>query len=156
MQLYPIQLSQDPGDQSKSISYMEKNDYVLLIENSVEDVILFEHCLEEQQFEGEIMVLSQGTEAISYLKQNPTNHPAMIMMDMFLEDMDGAELMEELNTVEGLSHIPVILTSGMDPCNLQRLSEELGASSYLVKPMGLDALHEYTREFIGLWNQYLS
>lgn len=62
--------------------------------------------------------------------------PMAIILDLGLPDMDGEEVLRQLQKNEATKNIPVHIVSGRDPDE----SERQGAVGYLVKPVSIDDL----------------
>ncbi|MDD1727266.1 MAG: response regulator, partial [Methanothrix sp.] len=66
--------------------------------------------------------------------------PQLILLDINLPDISGMDLLRRIKNDEGLHQIPVvILTMSNEDQDIQK-SYDLGASSYLVKPISNEAL----------------
>jgi CheY-like chemotaxis protein len=63
--------------------------------------------------------------------------PDAILMDVYLADKDGLELLGALKADPALTAIPVIMTSGMD---MSEECRQLGAEEFLAKPYSPDDL----------------
>ena len=100
---------------------------VLVIEDSDEDLMLFERALAHTRFQ---MVparsLAAATMALEVLR------PAAIILDLRLQGQDAWELLTRLKRDERTSTIPVIIASSMDD---RQKGLALGADAYGVKPI---------------------
>ncbi len=69
-----------------------------------------------------------------------TEVPDLVISDLLMEGMDGAELCSKIKRNPGTNHIPVvILTSSNDEESMQRCTE-CGADRYFTKPISMDLL----------------
>jgi CheY-like chemotaxis protein len=104
-------------------------------------------------------VASHGEEALEYLaggggfadrERHP--FPALMLLDLQLPRRSGHEVLEWLRAQEaGLRRLPVVvLTSSREPSDVNR-AYELGANSYLVKPVSFDALLDMLRVVERYW-----
>ncbi len=57
--------------------------------------------------------------------------PDLLLMDVFLSDADGMELLRQLKAQPDLAEVPIIMSSGMD---LTEQCLEAGANAFLLKP----------------------
>lgn len=78
----------------------------------------------------EVKTVASAKEAFEFLSFQDI--PAIILLDMNLSDMDGAEFMQKLKTVPKYQQIKVILVSGVDKITL--VSKEIGADGFIKKP----------------------
>ena len=60
--------------------------------------------------------------------------PALILMDVMMPLMSGDKKVRALKRRDQSSHIPVLLISGKEEGELQRIAGEVGADGYLTKP----------------------
>jgi CheY-like chemotaxis protein len=77
-----------------------------------------------------------GEEALRYLECHPS--PRLILVDLSLPHMSGAELMRCLNDRGDRSQMKVLLASGWD--DIASRATALGADGYIRKPYDLDDL----------------
>lgn len=68
------------------------------------------------------------------------NQPDVILLDLKLEDMDGFQLLEQLQHNPNFQHIPIIVVSGLAFEADKKRALALGARRYLVKPINLNYL----------------
>lgn len=69
--------------------------------------------------------------------------PDLIVLDIWLADMDGREVCKKLKSDPKTAHIPVIVFSANK--NIEQLSLEAGADGYLAKPFSIaDLLSKVT------------
>ncbi len=72
--------------------------------------------------------------------------PEVVLMDIFLADVDGVDLLRRLRSSPELKHVRVIMTSGMD---LEDRCKEAGADGFLLKPYSPDQLISLIQENLG-------
>jgi CheY-like chemotaxis protein len=96
-----------------------------------------------------------GDEAVAWLSKNlaePTGTvPALVLLDRHLPGRDGLDVLRWMHGEPRLRPVPVlILTAGSD---VDAISEaySFGARSYLVKPIGFEALGEVVRGLDFRW-----
>jgi CheY-like chemotaxis protein len=75
-----------------------------------------------------------GKEALAYVQANPA--PRAIVLDLGMEGMDGAEVLERVRSLEGLGATDIIILTGQREVDEQRLLA-LGATRVLRKPVAL-------------------
>jgi len=105
---------------------------VLLVEDDQTMVTLLNTLLEMEGLE--VSTLESFDNIVSdILVQNPD----VIIMDVNLEDIDGLQLLEVIRKENSLSHVKVIMSSGM---NFLEESLSRGADGFLLKPYMPDEL----------------
>lgn len=72
--------------------------------------------------------------------------PDLIVMDFFLPDVDGLNLVKRIRAAEDLDQIRVIMTSGMD---VSGQCVEAGVDAFLLKPFTPDVLLSTIQEHLG-------
>lgn len=123
---------------------------ILLVEDSEDDASFFTHALAAAQPSAQTTVARDGVEALLLLfgaenpeRGVPTICPRIIVLDLKLPRMNGLELLRLLKTNPHSRSIPVVILSSSKEKRDLVESYQLGANSYLAKPMDFD-------EFAGL------
>ena len=127
---------------------------ILLVEDNPEDVRLTKRALTRNNITNELVVLTDGVEALEYLVKashaEPGALPTVILLDLKLPRMDGLELLKEIRADERLKRLPVvILTSSKEETDIIK-SYDLGANSYIRKPVDFEQFTEAVR-CLGLY-----
>jgi len=81
--------------------------------------------------EGELLMASDGGRAMELAQ---TQQPDLILLDMMMPDMSGAELLKQLKEHPLTRAIPVIIISGLDAIEDEEQGLALGACDYIIKP----------------------
>jgi two-component system chemotaxis response regulator CheY len=75
--------------------------------------------------------------------------PALIIVDMQMDEMNGVEFVRQVRGLPKLARLPVLLCSaGMSP-NDQDQARQAGADGFLMKPVGLNMLQETVQKYAG-------
>lgn len=133
------------------------NGIILLVEDNPDDVTLTLRAFEQQHITNEIIVARDGVEALDYLfgtgnfaDRDTSVLPAVILLDLKLPKVDGLEVLRRLRADDRTKLAPVvILTSSMEEVDVVR-SYQLGANSYVRKPVDFLQFAEAVRE-LGLY-----
>src|SRR5215469_3080392 len=119
---------------------------ILLVEDDPKDVELTMTALEEYNLSNEVVVASDGEEALDYLcyrgkfSLRGGENPAVMLLDLKLPKIDGLEVLQQVRSDERLKMIPVVvLTSSHEEKDMMR-SYQLGVNAYVVKPVDF---HEF-------------
>jgi two-component system, response regulator len=118
---------------------------VLLVEDTPSDADLTIRALRKSQMANNIVHLEDGLEAIhflfgegSYSNRDIENKPKVILLDLKMPKMNGMEVLAKLKSSDRTKDIPVvILTSSKEDPDVKKCYD-LGANSYIVKPVGFD------------------
>jgi CheY-like chemotaxis protein len=131
---------------------------ILHVEDDPNDAILFQHACVKAGVEFNLQSVNDGDEAMAYLrgtapfsdrKRHPV--PQMILLDLKMPSVNGFDLLTWLRNDAQFRNLPVIvLTSSNHDRDIKR-AYDLGANSYLVKPVGFDALVDVARTIHTYW-----
>ncbi len=131
---------------------------IVLVEDNVDDAELSMRSLKNSNFVNEIIWLKDGEEAINYLtgkgeysERDLAIKPKLILLDLKLPKLNGMEVLEVIKNDENLDNIPVVvMTSSKEDRDLKKCYE-LGANSYVVKPINFNSFMEMTKEISMYW-----
>jgi CheY-like chemotaxis protein len=78
-----------------------------------------------------VVIVSNGEEVLSYLKENPP--PNLIILDLIMPQKDGFETLADLKKEERFKKIPVVIVSNLSQEEDIKKAKDLGALDFLVK-----------------------
>ena len=118
---------------------------ILLVEDNPDELELTLDALEESHFVNPVAVARDGEEALHYLfaqgdyaDRADAPMPKLILLDLKLPKVDGIEVLRRIKDDARTRLIPVVvLTSSREESDLMK-TYELGANSYIVKPVDID------------------
>jgi two-component system response regulator len=118
---------------------------ILLVEDNPDDANLAIRALKKQNLANKLIHLKDGIEALDFLfatgafeGRDMQNTPKVILLDLKMPRLHGLEVLERVKGDPRTKIIPVvILTSSAEDPDIKR-SYELGANSYIVKPVEFD------------------
>ena len=131
---------------------------ILLVEDNTDDVLLTLRALQRANILNEVVVARDGAEALDYLTsqgqyagRDSKDVPVVVLLDLKMPRMGGLEFLEKIRNVNELKFLPVvILTSSgedRDVCE----SYNLGANSYIQKPVDFDQFVQAIRTLGWYW-----
>ena len=128
---------------------------ILLVEDNPGDVRLNREALKDGKIINKLHVAEEGLEALAYLRREGKYHnavrPELILHDLNLPKKDGREVLAEIKADVALKRIPVvILTSSKDEGD-RAVTYDMGANSYLVKPVSFEGFLGVVRQIEGYW-----
>ena len=132
---------------------------ILLVDDNAMDVELTLEAFAEVGLADQVEVVRSGSEAISYLlalvgqpSTDPgTPLPEVVLLDLKMPGVDGFEVLRLIKSTPGLRRTPVVvLTSSREVRDLAT-SYDLGANSYLVKPISIDGFLSTVRLVRDYW-----
>jgi two-component system response regulator len=128
-----------------------KTKYVLLVEDNADDVALTRDAFREARIANEIVVASDGAAALDFLFKSAADlPPSLVLLDLKLPKVDGLEVLRRIRTHASTKRLPVVmLTSSREEQDLIA-SYDLGANSYIRKPVDFDQFVAATKQ-LGLY-----
>lgn len=127
---------------------------IMLIEDSLVDARLTIEALRRCGIHHRLSLFRDGGEAIEFLYQRGVflraPKPDVVLLDLFLPDIDGVAVLRKLRTERTLSSIPVVVLTSSDDGTDQRQCEELGVCSYIRKPFNEEKFLSVIRRIKGL------
>ena len=121
---------------------------VLVIEDNPDDVTLMLRALKKQDLGDRVQVLRDGAAALDYFFRDG-GHPKLIFLDLKLPKVDGLEVLRRLRADERTQWIPVVVVSSSREERDVVEGYKFGVSSYILKPISVEAVAECTSE-LGL------
>lgn len=119
---------------------------ILMVDDDLEDCMLTEDALRESRLNNPIEFVHDGEQLMAYLRQEgeyaQAPRPGLILLDLNMPRKDGREALKEIRSDPELRRIPVIvLTTSKSEADIYR-SYDMGANSYITKPISFQALVE--------------
>jgi two-component system response regulator len=129
---------------------------VLLVEDNADDRDLTLRAFERNRLDVSVDVAADGEEALAYLLGRdrdgpPRPLPAVVLLDLNLPGVDGLEVLRRMRAAERTRRLPVVvLTSSGEDRDLVQ-SYDLGANSYVRKPVSFTDFMEASRQLGVYW-----
>jgi two-component system response regulator len=131
---------------------------ILLVEDNVDDEVLIVRALKRNNLVNTVVVARDGVEALDYLFGTGAHvgrdlgvQPGVILLDLKLPKLDGIEVLRRLRADERTRRAPVVvLTLSKEQEDLFR-SYDLGANSYIRKPVDANQFAEVMRQLASYW-----
>ena len=136
---------------------MESIGRILLVEDDPKDTELTMTALEEYNLSNEVVVATDGEEALDYLyyrgkfQRRSGENPAVMLLDLKLPKIDGLEVLQRVKADDNLKMIPVVvLTSSREERDMLS-SYKLGVNAYVVKPVDFHEFVNAIKELGVFW-----
>jgi CheY-like chemotaxis protein len=132
---------------------------ILLVEDQENDVFFLERAFKQAQIGNPLFRVRDGEEAIAYLSGTgayadrvKSPWPDLMLLDLKMPRKDGFEVITWVRDQPGpLRRLPiVVLTSSKEDPDVNR-AYELGANTYLMKPVKFDGLVEMMKTLKLYW-----
>lgn len=124
---------------------------ILLVEDNPKDEALTLRAFRKNNIGNEVVVAHDGVEALEYLLGDETKPmPQLVLLDLKLPKVDGLQVLRQIRANERTRRLPVVIfTSSNEEEDLIK-SYDLGANSYVRKPVDFEHFLESTRQ-LGLY-----
>ncbi|RZJ33029.1 MAG: response regulator [Flavobacterium sp.] len=131
---------------------------ILFAEDSSDDAILTIRALTKSGFTNKLFHVKDGAEALDFLYckgiysgRNPKTFPKLLLLDLKMPKVSGMQVLEKVKADPDLKSIPaVILTSSQEDPDIAKCYE-LGANSYIVKPVDSDNFFNAIKDMGIYW-----
>lgn len=136
---------------------------ILCAEDDEDDRLLMSEALAVSRLANRIEFVADGVELFEYLQRrgayvDPARspRPGIILLDLNMPRMDGREALRQLKVDPELRRIPVVVltTSSVETDVLA--SYDIGANSYVVKPVSFESLVDVVRGVDRYWFQIVA
>ncbi len=122
---------------------------ILLVEDNPRDAELMVRALKKRNLANNLIHVEDGSAALDFLfnrgkyqEREDSALPKIVLLDLKLPKLNGLEVLREIKKNETTRRIPVVIvTSSAEDPDI-KLAYELGANSYVVKPVNFDAFSD--------------
>lgn len=134
-----------------------KQGAIVIVEDNPDDEALMLRAFKQHKLTNEIVVLHDGVEAIEYLLgtgayagRDTTQMPQVVLLDLKLPKLNGLDVLKRLRADPRTKIVPiVVLTTSKEEGDMVA-SYNLGANSYVVKPVDFTKFVESVKQ-LGLY-----
>lgn len=132
---------------------------ILLAEDSPADAELAIRALKKHNMANNLVHVKDGEEAVEFLmgtgryasRSNGASLPRVVLLDIQMPKLNGIEVLQHIRATPHTRHLPVvILTSSKESPDIQKCYD-LGANSYIVKPVNFESFAEAIRNLGFYW-----
>ena len=131
--------------------------HILLVEDDPNDVELTLEALTEHSLANDVVVVSDGEEALDYLycrgkfDGRDSGRPVVVLLDLKMPKVSGLEVLKIIKADEHLKAIPVVvLTSSREEPDLVKCYQH-GVNAYVVKPVGFSEFTKAVKQLGIFW-----
>lgn len=131
---------------------------VLLVEDDAADAELTVRSLREGRGGKQIEIARDGEEALDFLFSRGTyagrkldEPPRVVLLDLKLPRLSGHEVLRAIKSDGRTRRIPVVVLTSSNHDRDLRECYELGANSYVQKPVDLEEFQETVRQLGSYW-----
>lgn len=129
---------------------------IIVIEDDPNDIEMMMFVFSKYHLDKRMLVIRDGQEAIDYIDENieifAEYPPKAIFIDINIPRMNGMEVLKKLKSDSRTKTIPTImLTSSKEQSDVVH-SYDLGANSYVVKPISFEEFTETIEKLGSYWS----
>jgi len=123
---------------------------ILLVEDAPNDAELTQRAFRKSDLDVRLAIVRDGAEALDYLFGGKPR-PKVVLLDLKLPKIDGIDVLRRIRAGERTRTIPVVvLTSSQEERDIVECYE-LGANSYVVKPVDFDRFYRTVSDIGAYW-----
>src|SRR2546426_654206 len=133
-----------------------ENKVILLVEDNPRDEALTLRALKKSNIINDVIVVRDGVEALDYFfgtgsrAGDPPTMPQLVLLDLKLPKVDGLEVLRKIRADQRTKRLPVVVFTSSSEEEDMIKSYDLGANSYVRKPVEFEQFLEATRQ-LGLY-----
>jgi CheY-like chemotaxis protein len=131
---------------------------ILLIEDSEDDVFFFKRAMEQAKLSNPVQVVHDVGQAIGYLEgagpfadRSQFPLPKIIFVDLHMPSKDGFEFLKWLGDKREFRTLHVVAISGIGRMQEINRAYQIGANSFVTKPIKPEDLQNLARGFSAYW-----
>ncbi len=114
---------------------MNNSHLILLVEDDRIDAMTVKRALKEIKAINPLKILSNGEEALEFLRDQNNKIPAIILLDLNMPKINGIEFLKIVKQDEKLRKIPVVVLTTSKEEQDRIESFNLNVAGYVVKPV---------------------
>lgn len=130
---------------------------ILMVEDNPSDVKLTRRALDQSRITNQLIVAEDGVEALDYLfatgassGRDVADLPSLVLLDLKLPKLDGLEVLRRIRADVRTRRLPVVVLTSSQAEQDIIASYDLGANSYIRKPVDFNQFAEAVRH-LGLY-----
>ena len=131
---------------------------ILLVEDNPDDEMLALRALKKADTKNTVVVARDGEEALEYVfgtgrfkTRDPNETPQVIFLDIKLPKINGLDVLKNIRNDQRTSLIPIVLLTSSDEESDMVTGYELGANSYINKPVDFDQFIDQVKVLGRYW-----
>ncbi|HCY40530.1 MAG TPA: two-component system response regulator [Prolixibacteraceae bacterium] len=130
------------------------NQPILLVEDNPVDLDLTLRAFKSRKLTNPIEIARDGEEALAFLEKWKSGAPVpvVILLDLNLPKVNGLEVLEAIKKHPDFRAIPVVVLTTSSESRDVKTSYQLGANSYIVKPVDFDKFMEVAEQIELYWS----
>ncbi len=124
---------------------------ILLVEDGRVDTMITQRAFKELKIPNQLLATGNGEEALEYLKDENTEKPCLVLLDLNMPRMNGIEFLEIIKQDDNLKKIPVVILTTSNEEKDKIESFRLSVAGYMVKPIDYQQFVEMIKTIDIYW-----
>jgi CheY-like chemotaxis protein len=121
---------------------------ILVVDDAREDLILADRVLRSAGIRNPIHLLGTGEECVRFLREKASAEaPALVFLDLAMTPMNGLDVLRAIHEPPVSKHALMIMVSGINDKKMLREGYQLGARTFLFKPLNLSDISHFFSTF---------
>ncbi|HEY5239030.1 MAG TPA: response regulator [Rhizomicrobium sp.] len=137
--------------QDMNLKPLRESQPILIVEDSTDDFEATKRAFSKANLHNPIKHVFNGEDALSYLRSDALTKPGLILLDLNMPGLDGRKTLEIIKQTPKLKKIPVVILTTSDDERDVKACYELGANTYIQKPVDFDGLIAAIRRLKEYW-----
>lgn len=125
----------------------QQNKTILIIDDSSTNNLLFQSILEENGFD--VIVSTTGKAGLAAMQKNKAD---LVLLDVMMPGLDGFDVLKKIKEDEKNQSVPVLMLTAKKDSESMKKALDLGATDYLIKPVGIKEIVEKIRKVLNISN----
>ena len=135
-----------------------KTNVIVMADDDADDRLLAKDAFAEACMQGDLHFVEDGEDLLDYLFHRgkydaaaSAPRPRLILLDLNMPKKDGREVLREIRADPDLRRIPVVVLTTSQADTDIAIIYELGANSFITKPVKFDALVKVLKVIDEYW-----
>jgi len=124
---------------------------ILVVDDSLDDFEATKRAFAKANLANAIRHARSGEVALAYLSSDEAVTPGLILLDLNMPGLDGRKTLEIIKRSPSLKKIPVVILTTSDDERDIKACYELGANTYVQKPVDFDGLISAVKRLKEYW-----
>ncbi len=127
--------------------------YIFLVEDNPLDIDLTKRAFARRHLADPLVIARDGEEAMQHIDtwESGEQAPTLILLDLKLPKIDGLDVLARLKQHPQYKSIPVVVLTTSAEDRDVRAAYDLGANSYIVKPVSFEKFIEVAEHIESYW-----
>ncbi|MFG0329931.1 MAG: response regulator [Phycisphaerales bacterium] len=130
---------------------------ILLVDDDADCRMLIRDAIESSGGEYEVYECRDGEDGLAFLKRESeyedAPRPSIVFLDLEMPGKNGHQVLVELRSMDALRDLPVVMLTGVDSDEAERIALQNGANSYTCKSADPEALFDVVTEATKYWTR---